>query len=85
MRARDRAAAAVGLEVVEPEVVEPEFEVGEPEFEVVERPHVANRWANLIRKLRRIKRLQRLWAQLGSHLKNNVSKFVGARLKRLQY
>ena len=41
------------------------------------------RWARLVRKLYRIRRLQRLWHNLGEHLKVCVGESVRGRLRKV--
>jgi hypothetical protein len=55
------------------------------DFEVVTRVEVAARWAKLITHLRRICFRQHLWAFLGLHLRDNVSKAIRDRLKAFHY
>ena len=40
-----------------------------------------DRWAKLVRKINRIRRLQRIFASVGLHLRENVSKDIKEKLK----
>ena len=40
-----------------------------------------DRWAKLVRKVHRIRRLQRIFACIGLHLRENVSKDIKEKLK----
>jgi hypothetical protein len=64
-----------------------EFEVdGEDvDFIIIERPHVVVCWQSVVRHILRVRRLQRIWANLGLFLKDSVSKHIRESLKSLKF
>lgn len=51
--------------------------------EFIDQPAI-DRWRRLVRHSRRIRRLQMIWAHLGVHLRDHVSRPIREQLKKLK-